>query len=302
MAEKKVISDEGHNETAVSSTPEAPLSEKSEELEVEQAVVTEEEIEVVEEVVVETSVAALFEGLDLSEEFKTKVTVVFEAAVNEAVEAKTSSLHEEISEKLETELQESVDSKVEEIVENLDKYLDYVVEQWMDENEIAIEAGIKVEMAESLLDGLKSLFNEHNVEIDDETFDVVTGLEEEVASLKDKSNELVNENIELKQAIHDAQAVRVFDEIAENMTVSQQERFKVLSENLSKDDLDAYKTNLETIKESFFGEAQAATKVDTNIVSEEEIITEEAEVKSPASEHHSVNALVEALNARKATA
>jgi Mg/Co/Ni transporter MgtE len=115
----------------------------------------------------------MFEGMDLSEEFKNKVTLVFEAAVNEAATTKANAMAEEYAAKVDQEMQESVDSTVNTIIENLDSYLDYVVEEWMKENELAIEAGIKVEMAESLMNGLKELFEEHNIEVDDETVDVV---------------------------------------------------------------------------------------------------------------------------------
>ena len=140
---------------------------------------------VVEEVVeIEESIQAMFEGVDLSEEFKSKVTLVFEAAVHEAATAKAEVVIAEKTEALEVEMKESVDTAVEKIVENLDSYLDYVVEEWMKENELAIETGVKVEMAESLMTGLKGLFEEHNIEVDDETIDVVAGLEEEVQELK----------------------------------------------------------------------------------------------------------------------
>ena len=265
--------------------------------------VEEATVEVVEEVVEETeeitevdpTIASIFEGVDLSDEFKNKVSVVFEAAINEQVQERSKAFEADLTEKLEAELQESLTGKVEEIVENLDKYLDYVVEEWMSENEIAIEAGIKVEMAESLMTGLKDLFEEHNVDIDDETVDVVTGLEEQVATADAKANDLVNENIALAKEIADMKADKVFEGITEDLTVSQRERIAVLSEKLDRDDLEGYSSNLQTIKESFF--AESSVKKDE--VVEEEIITEEAAIRQPISDYSSVNALVEALNARK---
>tara|TARA_Y100000389_G_scaffold41400_1_gene36106 strand:+ start:18324 stop:19226 length:903 start_codon:yes stop_codon:yes gene_type:complete len=270
---------------------------------VEEVAVEEATVEVVEEVVEETeeitevdpTIASIFEGVDLSDEFKNKVSVVFEAAINEQVQERSKAFEADLTEKLEAELQESLTGKVEEIVENLDKYLDYVVEEWMSENEIAIEAGIKVEMAESLMTGLKDLFEEHNVDIDDETVDVVTGLEEQVATADAKANDLVNENIALAKEIADMKADKVFEGITEDLTVSQRERIAVLSEKLDRDDLEGYSSNLQTIKESFF--AESSVKKDE--VVEEEIITEEAAIRQPISDYSSVNALVEALNARK---
>jgi len=236
--------------------------------------------------------------MDLSEEFKSKVTVVFEAAVTEAVKGRVEKIEEELNTKLETELAEAVESKVSEMVENLDAYLDYVVSEWMEENEVAIEAGIKVEMAESLMDGLKDLFSEHNIKVDEETYDIVSDLEEEMASLEEKSNKVVNENIRLSKEIADLKAGVIFEEMTGDLNMSQRERLKTLSENLDSSDLEIYKENLKTIKESFFKESNVSPKED--VVDElDEVITEEAEVKKPASEYSTVNALVEALNSRK---
>lgn len=260
-----------------------------------------EDAEVVEEIIeeevitVDESIAKMFDGMDLSEDFKNKATLVFEAAVNEAATEKASVIVEAKTAELEKELQESVESTVEKMVENLDSYLDYVVEEWMQENELAIEAGIKVEMAESLMDGLRGLFEEHNIAVDEETVDVVAGLEEEVESLKEEANKRIDENLALAKEIAAFQAAKVFDEITEGMTLTQRERLKVLSEKLDFQNVDEYTTNLETLKESFFAEEKPVV---TEEVEEEEIVTEETEIKAPVSEHSSINALVEALNAR----
>lgn len=281
-ADKKAAADEvKKEEVAVESTE----SEKTE--------------EVVEEVVeVQDSIAAIFQGAELSEEFKNKVKVVFDAAVNEEVSKKVQVIESELTQKLEVELQESLNAKVTEIVENLDKYLDYVVGEWMEENKVAIEAGIKVEMAESLMNGLKDLFSEHNIEVDEETLDIVTGLEEQVSALEDKANSLVNENIELNKEVASLKAGKVFEEMTESLTLTQRERLKVLSEKLDCDNLEVYKQNLQTIKESFFAEV-APAQTDNVVVEEDEIVLEEQVSKKPVSDYSSINALVEALNARK---
>jgi len=256
-----------------------------------------EEAEAEEEVIIEheASIAAMFEGMDLAEDFKSKVTLVFEAAVNEAAATKAEAIVEAKTAELEAEMNESVEASVDQIVENLDSYLDYVVEEWMKENELAIETGVKVEMAESLMTGLKSLFEEHNIDVDDETIDVVAGLEEEVEELKTTANAQISENVELKKQIASLNADRVFDEITEDLTITQRERLKVLSEKLDVQDIAEYKTDLSTLKESFF--SKKATVVE-EAEEEQEIITEEAEIKRPVSEHSSINALVESLNAR----
>ena len=259
---------------------------------------TTETDEVVEEVVeVESTIESIFEGTELSDEFKQNIKLVFEAAVNEEVATKTESLKEELEGKLETELSEAIDNRMKDVVENVDKYLDYVVGEWMEENKIAVEAGIKVEMAESLLGGLKDLFNEHNIEIDEETFDVVESLEKQVAELETGSNDVVNENITLKATIASMNAEKVFEGMTDGLSDNQVERFKVLSEKLDVEDLEDYTSNLSVIKESFFSEGKiAAPKVED--VEEDEIILEEQEVTKPASDYDSINALVESFNAK----
>lgn len=259
-----------------------------------------DDVEVIEEEIisVEESIADMFEGMDLSEDFRSKVTLVFEAAVNEATKTRVDEAVTALEEEFETELTESVNQAVEEIVENLDSYLDYVVKEWMEENEVAIESGIKVEMAESLMDGLRELFTEHNIEIDEETVDVVAGLEEQVNELQDQANDAINENIALAKEIASLKAGKVFEEMSEGLTVSQKERLKTLSEKLDNDDLDAYAADLNTLKESFFKTAK--TQVISEEAEEEEIITEEAAPKKAVSQYASVNAIVEALNHKNA--
>jgi hypothetical protein len=254
---------------------------------------------VVEVVEIEESIQAMFEGMDLSEEFTSKVTMVFEAAVNEAATLKAGTIIAEQTEVLEAQMAESIESSIDEIVENLDSYLDYVVEEWMKENELAIESGIQVEMAESLMTGLKSLFEEHNIEVNDEIVDVVAGLEEHAEDLRAAANDSINENVELKATIASLKADKVFSEMTEDLTITQRERLKVLSEKLDVQDIAEYSSDLETLRESFF----TTKKVVAEEVSDEEqeIITEETEAKqvAPASDYSSINALVESLNARQ---
>lgn len=257
----------------------------------EEAEVEDDAEEIVE---IDESIESIFEGMDLSEEFKDKVTLVFEAAVNEAATKKAEAVIAETTEALEIEMQESIDYAVEKIVENLDSYLDYVVEEWMKENEIAIETNIKVDMAESLMDGLKSLFEEHNIQVDEETLDVVAELEESVEELKKTANDVITENVYLTKQIAALNAEKVFEDITEDLTITQRERLKVLSEKLDFENIEEYSSDLQTLKESFFSKKKTITEE----VAEEEIITEQSAVKKPVSDHFTVNALVEALNAR----
>ena len=256
------------------------------------------EVETVEEVVIESSIESIIEGEDLSEEFKGKISLVFEAALNEEVNKRTETIREELTKSLDEALEEAVTEKLGTITENVDKYLDYVVTEWMSENEIAIESGIKVEMAESLMSGLKNLFVEHNVSVDEESVDVVANLETTVSELEGKANDLVNENIELQQEIQTFKAEQKFDELSEGLSENQVERLKVLSEKLDIEDLEAYAENLQVIKESFFSDKPIVEKHDVQ-EENDEIILEEQEVTKPASDYTSINALVEAFNTKK---
>lgn len=253
--------------------------------------------EVKEDMEVSESFDSLFEGMDLSEEFKGKLSLVFEAAVNEAASAKAAEIAESLEQEFQTKLEESVSEAMEEIVENLDNYLDYIVSEWMEENAVAIESGIKVQMAESLMDGLKELFYEHNVQIDEETVDVVADLEEEIAALKEEVNRAINANIELSETVEALQAEKIFEELSEDLTTSQKERFRVLSEKIDFSDLDAYADNLNTLKESFF-KTKTTLMTESADDEENEIILEETAPKK-VSQYDSVNAIVAALNSKQ---
>lgn len=260
---------------------------------------TAEEVETIEEIVVESSIESIIEGEDLSEEFKGKIALVFEAALSEEVAKRTLSIKEELEQNLETELSEAVETRMGEIVENVDKYLDYVVSEWTKENEIAIESGIKVEMAESLMGGLRSLFTEHNITVEEETVDVISTLETKVSDLEVSANELVSENIDLQREISSFKAGKIFDGLSEGLSDNQVERLKVLSEKLDVEDLESYSENLQVIKESFFSD-KPLTESQGDVQEEsDEIILEEQEVSKPTSDYTSINALVEAFNTRK---
>ena len=252
--------------------------------------------EEIEEVDITEVFASIFEGVDISEEVLGKFETIFEAAVNEATTANVAEIAESLEEEFEVKLTESVNEAMEEIVENLDSYLDYVVSEWMEENSVAIESGIKVEMAESFMESLKELFYEHNVAIDDETIDIVAGLEEELAAMKAEANQAINENIQLAEALKSLEAGRVFNELAEGLTTSQAERLRVLAEKLDVSDLDEYASDLGTLKESFF----KAKSVITESVEDEtsdDLIVEETKARV-SSAYDSVNALVAALDAK----
>lgn len=254
-----------------------------------------EEVEV-EEVDITEAFASIFEGVDISEEVIGKFETIFEAAVNEASSAKALEIAEALEEEFEAKLNESVNEAMEEMVENLDNYLDYVVAEWMEENAIAIESGIKVEMAESFMNGLKELFYEHNVEIDEETIDVVAGLEEELEALKQDANDVINENIQLAEEIQALRADLVFGEVAEGLTTTQAERLRVLAERLDVTDLDEYKEDLSTLKESFF-RTKAVIAETFEEETSDDLLSEDVKPRV-TSGYDSISAIVAALDAK----
>ena len=244
------------------------------------------------------ALASLFEGTDLSEDFKQKASLVFEAAVNEAATLKANEITESLEEKFQTELEEAVNESMNEIVENLDAYLDYVVAEWMEENAVAIESGVKVAMAESLMAGLKDLFEAHNIQIDEETIDVVSELEEQIEELKTEANAAIHESIELKNEIAQLRAEKVFNEVTEGLTVTQVERMRILSEKLDTSNLSDFGSNLETLKESFFkNKSTSAESLTENAEEENEIMLEETKPRR-ISQFDSVNSIVSFLDSR----
>jgi hypothetical protein len=241
----------------------------------------EKAVKVAEEVELEEAagISGLFEGLDLSEEFKARAELVFEAAVNEAATVKAQAIVESVEADLKEQFDTAINESLEEIVENLDSYLDYVVQEWMSENKVAVEAGIKVEMAESFMEGLKELFYEHNVMIDEETIDVVAELEEEAASAKEAANRAIDETIALKEELQTLRAEKVFATMTENLSPTQVERFRVLSEKLDNTDLASYEKDISTIKESFFKKKAEAVIAEDLDEAAGEVIVESAPVK-----------------------
>lgn len=249
-----------------------------------------------EEVVVEDTIASLFEGEELSEDFKKKATMIFEAAVSDAVNEKVKTLTTEIKEAAEKEIAEEISTGLDTVVEKLDDYLDYVVEEWLEENKLSVESGIKVEMAESLMDGLKTLFTEHNVDVNDETVNVVEELESEIESLKTKMNANINENVKLNSELDKLKAEKIFSEITEGMTKSNTERLRVLSEKLSTNDLTEYENNLNVLKETFLDRKEKSKEELTETASreEDEILTEDS--KPVKTQYANVKALTDFLN------
>lgn len=215
--------------------------------------------------------AGLFEGTELSEEFKTKTIAVFEAAVHEKVLAQKAALEE----KFEADLEEQVAAATDELVEKVDAYLDYVIEQWMEANEVAVESNIKVEVAESLLESLKGLVTEHNLSITDEQRDIVAEMEEKLEESTSKYNELVEEIVSLREEKQKLELEAAFKTVAEGLTDTQAEKLGVLAEGVSFETVEEYASKIVAIKENYFTES-AAPQVDETELLEEEVEQEAA--------------------------
>ena len=213
---------------------------------------------------VREDVEEMFSGSDLSEEFKEKASTLFEAAVSARVFVEQARLEEEFESKLE----EAVAEINEELTNKVDTYLDYVVEQWMEDNEVAIESTLRNELSSEFIEGLKGLFAEHYIDVPQEKIDVIESLADKVEQLEEKLTESISENVELKKAFVEVEKKEVFESFLSDLALSQQEKFAALAEGVNFDgDLDVYSRKLAIIKENYFATEKKAP-VSTNIVEE----------------------------------
>ena len=199
-------------------------------------------------------VDALTEGEDLSEEFKAKAATIFESAVK-------AKLVEEI-EKLESEYEAKVDEKVsevkEEIVEKVDAYLNYVVEEWMKENELAIEKGLRNEITEDFIGGLKSLFESHYIDVPQEKFDVIENQAAEIEKLKEEVNKTIEKNVELNQKIGEFAREDIINDVSSDLAITESEKLKGLAESIEYKDAASFRKSVETLKNSYFPKTKAS--------------------------------------------
>ena len=209
-------------------------------------------------------VADLFSTENLSEEFKEKATTILEAAVNLKVAERIAQLEESYEAKLSEEIEEANTF----VVENLNKYLDYVVSEWMKENEVAIVSSLKSEMTEQFIYGLKNLFLEHYVEMPEEKLDVFSEMNSKLEDLEKKLSEQMEENIELKNIIEQNEAEKIFESISSGLATSQVEKLKTLAEGVEYTSLDDLKSKLEVIKESFLSNGSSNKNAKTMLFEE----------------------------------
>ena len=198
---------------------------------------------------VKEHVDALVEGEgDLSEEFKTKAATVFEAAVKSKIRDEVERLEEEYK----TELDESIKETTEELSEKVDTYLNYVVEEWMKENELAIERGLKGEIAEDFISGLKQLFEDHYVDVPDEKYDVLEAQSEKITELEGKLDEAIQSVVTLRKDNSSLMREKAISESTEDLADTEIEKFKSLTEDVEFTDESSFKAKLDTLKESYF--------------------------------------------------
>ena len=193
-------------------------------------------------------VAVMFEGQDLSEEFQQKAATLFEAAVTSRVIMETERLEEEYALRLEEQVKEISET----VEKQVDSYLDYVVENWMKQNEVAIEATLRNEIVEEFITGLRGLFAEHYINVPQEKMEVIEQLAAKVEELEQKLDEVITENAELKDFVSESDRQTAIAEMSESLTMTQVEKFNALAEGIDFDgDVDTYKKKLSYIKESF---------------------------------------------------
>ena len=203
----------------------------------------------VKEIDVKEHVDALMNGEgDLSEEFKRKAATVFEAAVKSKVRDEVTRLEDEYK----TELDESIKSTKEELSEKVDNYLNYVVEEWMKENELAIERGLKGEIAEDFISGLKQLFEDHYVDVPDEKYDVLEAQSEKITELEGKLDEAIQSVVTLRKDNSSLMREKAISESTEDLADTEIEKFKSLTEDVEFTDESSFKAKLDTLKESYF--------------------------------------------------
>ena len=250
-------------------------SEATDEVVAEEETSEEEVIEEEESYDVEADVAALLEGEELSEEFQDKARTIFEAAIK----TKVSEIKEELQESYAVALVEELDKIKEGLTERVDAYLEYVADEWLQENALQVEAGLKTEMTESFLEGMKSLFEEHYVSIPEDKYDVLNSMVDKLDEMESKLNEQIDRNVALNKRLAESTADVILADVAEGLADTQKEKLATLAENVEFESETDYREKLGTLKESYFPSKTSAPKSTSENLSEEvstdEVISEE---------------------------
>ena len=231
------------------------------------------------EINVKEDIEALVEGEELSEEFKTKASTIFEAAVHQKVMEIATVKIDELEKEYQSNLQEEIVSFRDELTEKVDGYLNYVVEEWMKENEIALDSSLKSELTEEFIGGLKNLFTEHYIEVPDEKVDIVESLYDKVEELEGKLNSQIDDNVQVTSELNEYRKDKILEEVCEDLADTQSEKMKSLVEGVSyEDDKDDFENKVKTIKESYFPNQ---TKQDENVEQESDVSSDGEEVSEP---------------------
>ena len=270
MKEEEILDDEETIEEEETST---------EEVVAEQEETTEEEVDI------EEDVNALLGGEELSEEFREKAKIIFEAALKSKVAEVTESLEQKYAAKLDEQVAEAK----EELAERVDSYLEYVSDEWFQENALVIEHALKTEMTESFLQGMRGLFEEHYVSIPDEKYDVVESMVEKLDEMETKLNEQIEKNISLNKRLAESVADGILDQVSEGLAVTQKEKLASLSESVEFESEESYREKLETLKESYF-----ASKKESS-VAKSETLSEGVDNAAPESYSNSMSAYLRTL-------
>ena len=243
--------------------------EEGEEEESEEKKVKKESIDqIVDGLDVSDDVTALVDGEELSEEFKTKAATIFETAVKSKVRVELEKIQEENDKVME----DMAESTMNDIVEKVDDYMNYVVEQWMEDNQLAIERGLKGEIAEDFISGLKNLFEDHYIDVPDEKYDILEANLTKIEELEEKLNKQMEENVQLKKQKGELVKESMISAVADGMTDTETEKFQSLVEDVEFSDEETYKGKLQTIRESYFGTSEVKT---------ENVLTEEGQSETP---------------------
>ena len=236
---------------------------------------------------VREDIEEMFDGQDLSEEFKDTATTLFEAAINARLIVETARIEEEYA----SVIAEEITTFTEELTSKMDTYLDYVIENWMVENEVAVESTLRNELMEEFIEGLKNLFAEHYIDVPQAKVDVLEALAEKVSALEEKLDESISENADLKNIILEDRRKEVFEEMSSGLALSQQEKYSALVEGIEfTGDLDVYEKKLKIIKETYFKKENV--NYSSNITEE----TFEAEVDDKLSSNPIVNRYAQAIS------
>ena len=265
-AAKKVkkVSDQVNKNANDGSLPKdnKPAGMKEEEVEVEGEEIAEDKAESEIEIDLSDDVKALVStDADLSEEFKDKAATIFETAVKTRIKEQTKILEAQFEEKLSKE----TETVKEAMVEKVDSYLNYVVEEWMKENELAVERGIRTEIAEDFITGLKDLFKEHYIDVPEEKYNVLDDLTNQVKDLEGKLNEQIEKNVNLTKEVNNSERDNLVAEVSADLADTEKEKFASMAENVEFDSAPKFREKLETIKESYFPK----TKIEEDLSKDE---------------------------------